>query len=151
MKDNSKDEPQTDAIYPGDTAEALEIIDLAEAYRMAAETLFEHGQKGQRLTYAPARFCAIHATELYLNAFLRHQGEQNCDIRARRHNIDDSEFVKTLKLRKKTGQHLTEMTERREYLISRYAPDLASQHTELNRLQATLKEVSEKMACFMRD
>jgi hypothetical protein len=59
--------------------------------------------------------------------------------------------VAELKLRKKTAEHLQAMTERREYLISRYAPELTSQHTELNRLQATLEEVRKKTAAKLAD
>jgi len=72
-------------------------------------------------------------------------------VRARLHNLADERFVEELKLRKKTAEHLRAMTERREYLISRYAPELTSQHTELNRLQATLEEVRKKTAAKLAD
>lgn len=62
------------------------------------------------------------------------------------HRLADSDFVDALKLRKKTAAHLVTMTEKREYLISRYGPEIASQHSELNRLSATLDEVMAKIA-----
>lgn len=89
--------------------------------------------------------CAIHAIELYLNAFLRHEGVTPEEIRGRLHDLAEATFVDKLKLRKKTAQHLEAMTAKREYLISRYAPERAKEHTELTRLAATLAEVMKKV------
>lgn len=132
--------------YPGSDASVEGIFDLAEAYYEAANALLCTAKKGAPLSYAPARLCAIHATELYINSFLRRAGQSPERIRGRLHNLADKEFVEVLKLRKKTAIHLSEMTKRREYLISRYAPELATQHTELNRLTATLDEVRSKVS-----
>lgn len=142
--------PCAKAPYPGSQAEIHEILELAEAYYAAAIALFQSAQKEAPLSYAPARLCSIHAIELYLNAFLRHQGIPPEEIRGRMHNLADPTFVAALKLRKKTATHLATMTERREYLISRYAPELASQHTELNRLTATLIEIMTKATKHIR-
>ncbi|SDZ32532.1 hypothetical protein SAMN05444004_110108 [Jannaschia faecimaris] len=61
--------------YPGETATKWGILDLAHDYYNCAIHLFKysenysgHGMQG------PARLCAIHSLELYLNAFLRHGG-----------------------------------------------------------------------------
>lgn len=137
--------------YPGSQADPLQVFELAEAYYDAAISLFAASTKGQELRYAPARLCSIHAIELYLNAYLRNAGEPPEQVRARLHNLADERFVAELKLRKKTAEHLQAMTERREYLISRYAPELTSQHTELNRLQATLEKVRKKTAAKLAD
>ncbi|WP_317057491.1 hypothetical protein [Roseovarius rhodophyticola] len=139
-----KDFSQTSSSYPGSDACAAQILELAEAYYDAANALFDTAKKNGPLSYAPARLCSIHAIELFLNAFLRNRGESAESIRARMHNLADEEFVTKLILKKKTAKHLQEMTKRREYLISRYAPERASQHTELNRLTATLEEVRAK-------
>jgi hypothetical protein len=104
--------------YLGSDASFQDIFDLAEAYCQAANALLCTAKKGEPLTYAPARLCAIHATELYLNAFLRKGGQNAASIRGRLHNLADEEFVEALGLRKKTANHLAEMTKRREYLIS---------------------------------
>jgi len=130
--------------YPGSTASAVELIRLADTYLDAATQLMNSACKKRPLSYAPARLCAIHAIEIYLNAVMRIHGVPAVEIRARMHNLANPEFTALLKLRKKTALHLAEMTARREYLISRYAPDMTAQHTELNRLQATLNEVSTK-------
>ncbi|ANL26243.1 hypothetical protein AMC90_CH00362 [Rhizobium phaseoli] len=131
--------------YPGSNANPLEVLDLANAYSRASELLLRKGQKRVALSIAPARMCAIHAIELYLNAFLRHEGVTPEEIRGRLHDLSEATFVDKLKLRKKTAQHLEAMTAKREYLISRYAPERAKEHTELTRLAATLAEVMKKV------
>ena len=136
--------------YPGSLATVREIIDLANEYYHAANVLFQRAQKEAPLSYAPARFCAIHAIELYLNAFLRHEGIAPEQIRRRMHNLADPTFVTTLKLKKKTAQHLETIVAKREYLIARYAPDQYSQHTELNRLSATMAEIMMKAGNMAR-
>ncbi len=135
--------------YPGTTADKWQIRDLADAYLKAATTLFLKCQKEDPLSYAPARLCSIHAIELYLNAFLRHEGVALSNIRARMHNLADPEFASQLKLRKKTAEHLATMTGKREYLIARYAPEATKEHSELNRLTVTLFEVCDKLHKYM--
>lgn len=70
--------------YPGSTASVTEIVELAHEYYNAAMELFKRAQKETPLSYAPARFCAIHAIELYLNAFLRQEGAAPEQVRKRR-------------------------------------------------------------------
>ncbi len=140
------EEKSNETYYPGDAASVPEIMELASAYHAAALTLFGDGARGRTLNRAPARLCSIHAVELYLNPFLRSRGVPNCQIRARMHNLADEDFVATLVLRRKTAQHLEAMTEKREYLIARYGPEVADRLTEITRLKATLGEVSKKTA-----
>ncbi len=135
--------------YPGETASKWQMLDLADEYYQAALTLFKKSQKEAPLSYEPARMCSIHAIELYLNAFLRHEGASPGSIRARNHNLADPAFSAQLKLRKKTADHLAAMTGKREYLISRYAPESIAVHTELNRLTVTLLEVATKVHKYM--
>lgn len=132
-------------LYPGSSASAREILDLANAYYGAALHLMTLAQKDVPLSRAPARMCAIHAIELYLNAFLRSEGAPPEAVRGRMHNLSDPQFISVLHLRAKTVRHLDEMTQRREYLIARYAPERVALHTELNRLTATLVEVMTKV------
>ncbi|AIC25524.1 hypothetical protein IE4803_CH00349 [Rhizobium etli bv. phaseoli str. IE4803] len=131
--------------YPGSNANPLEVLDLADAYFDASKLLFNEGRKQIALSLAPARMCAIHAIELYLNAFLRYEGVAPEEIRKRMHNLAEPMFVAKLKLRKKTALHLEAMTTKREYIISRYAPERTREHTALNRLNATLSEVMAKV------
>ncbi|MEM8848611.1 MAG: hypothetical protein AAGE03_01115 [Pseudomonadota bacterium] len=144
-----KDLPESSDDYPGATATPREILELALAYADAARSLLDAAGKDVPLSYAPARLCAIHATELFLNAFLRFEGTLPECIRARGHHLAYDHFSDALRLKKKTAGHLVEMTDRREYLLCRYAPDLTSHHTPLNRLRATLDEVEKKVTALI--
>lgn len=89
----------------------------------------------------------IHAIELYLNAFLRDAGQPAPAIRGLQHNLAARLELTDrygLVLRQKTRGHLAAISENREYLISRYQPK-AAKLSQLNRLQATLLEVREKV------
>ncbi|GHD99175.1 hypothetical protein GCM10008024_05500 [Allgaiera indica] len=133
--------------YPGSTAAPEDIVALADEYRRAAIALMESGRKGEPLSRAPGRLCAIHAIELYLNAFLLVGGTPPEQVRSHFHNLAaraEKAIDSGLILRKRTAEHLRKMTETREYLVSRYGPEMTSTLSELNRLMATLEEVSKK-------
>lgn len=133
--------------YPGSTAAPNDIVALADEYRRAAIALMESGRRGEPLSRAPGRLCAMHAIELYLNAFLLAGGTPPEQIRSHFHNLaarTESAIAGGLVLRKRTADHLRKMTEDREYLVSRYGPEMTSTLSELNRLMATLEEVSKK-------
>jgi hypothetical protein len=102
---------------------------------------------------APARLLAAHAIELYLNAFLLAVGTSPQQIRGFHHDFASMAklaFEKGLLLRQKTVQHMCRMTERREYLVLRYGPEQVPSAADLTRVQATLKEVSEKVQRVVR-
>ena len=137
-----------DCSYPGANASVCQIIDLADEYYTASISLFQNADSARRLSRAPARLCSIHAIELYLNAYLRSQGDPPHKIRGHMHNLGamvDQPSLAKLKFRKKTAAHLHEIAEKREYLVCRYGPELASEHSELNRLTASLVEVATKV------
>jgi len=69
-------------LYPGSQATAASLLLLAHEYRRSADILLASGRKGIAASYAPFRLTAIHAIELYLNAFLLHSGETPERIRA---------------------------------------------------------------------
>jgi hypothetical protein len=50
-----------------------------------------------------------------------------------------------LVLRKRTVAHLNKLTESREYLVTRYGPELSTSLSQINRLMATLEEVARKV------
>jgi len=85
--------------YPGSKAEVWQVVELANTYYPFALVLFGDARDKAPLAFAPARMCAIHAIELYLNAFLRHAGSAPEQIRARLHDLADPRFVAALKLR----------------------------------------------------
>lgn len=131
-------------LYPGSTASVSEVVELAESYYGAAKALLANAKGGGPLSWAPARLCSIHAVELYLNAFLRAEGLSTGEVRGRCHDLSDRAFARKLALRERTARHLVAMTEGREYLVSRYAPEAVPRLTHLNRLTATLEEVRTK-------
>lgn len=98
---------------------------------------------------APARLCAIHAIESYLNAFLLFHGASREEVRGLQHNLGkraEMAVAKGLKLRAKTQAHLLRLNDQREYLVVRYGPERLESLTELNRIFATLKEIGVKVS-----
>ncbi len=73
--------------YPGSNAGPAEIVALADEYHLAAKFLMKTGRPRKPLSRAPARLCAIHAIELYLNAFLMHRGAPREKVRGHFHNL----------------------------------------------------------------
>lgn len=141
-----KDDPTKS--YPGANACPAEIFALAAEYHSAADALLLKGRPRELISRAPARLCAIHAIELYLNAFLLATGDPPERIRAHFHNLAERAeraVERGLVLRKLTLAHLAKMTEAREYLISRYGPELSTTLSESNRLMATLNEIARKI------
>src|SRR6478609_9439649 len=138
--------------YPGEGASAREILALADAYRAAAAALVSSGRRRAPISQAPYRLVAIHSIELYLNAFLLASGHSATELRRLQHDfslrISLAQCAK-LALRKRTQAHLTGLSERREYLATRYDPAPPAL-SELNRLEATLNEVAEKVVKFVQ-
>jgi len=136
------------SFYPGDRATPEQLMALADEYRKAAEFLLPTGRRGRPLSRAPFRLVAIQSIELYLDAFLRVRGFKPAELRGMQHNL----VVRTqraatagLSLRKDTFNHLNNLSTAREYLITRYGPEMTDATSHLNRLEATLKEVAQKV------
>jgi hypothetical protein len=137
------------AAYPGESATADQVRSLADEYRKAARHVGPLGRKGEPLSRAPYRLLAIQAIELYLNALLLHAGHSPATIRGMQHSFakrTDAAVASGLKLRKRTAEHLKAMDGNREYLVSRYGPEMTATASQINRLEATLDEVAEKVA-----
>ncbi|MEZ6012129.1 MAG: hypothetical protein R3C08_09705 [Hyphomonas sp.] len=143
----------TTSDYPGDSAEPSALISLADEYRESAILLMSRGRRGAPLSWAPARLVAIHAIELYLNAFLIKAGYTPADIRGLQHDFDRRTAYALdagLTLRRRTAAHLNSLHANREYLGARYGPEQANTWSQLNRLLATLEEVSSKVTETIR-
>jgi hypothetical protein len=54
-----------------------------------------------------------------------------------------------LQLRKRTVAHLSAMMGNREYLVTRYGPEMTSTASQINRLTATLEEVADKVTTLV--
>lgn len=140
--------PETPKDYPGILATPAQFHELADAYRDAALLLLAAGQRRKPLTRAPFRLSAIQAIELYFNAHLLAHGHDPAEIRKLQHDLGartELAAAAGLKLRQKTTAHLKSLHRNREYLVTRYGPELASQTSQINRLTATLDEVSRKV------
>ena len=135
-------------LYPGELATPGEICRLADEYRKAAHLLQQLGRTGEPLSRAPFRLSAIHAIELYLNALLLHRGYAPSEIRRMQHDLAQRTglaIASGLRLRSRTAAHLDALAENREYLVTRYGPELSGTISQINRLEATLEEVSKKV------
>ena len=136
------------AFYPGEKASPHDVLALANAFADRAPLLLE-GLKGTAsVAKAPFRLVAIHAIELYLNAYLLNCGCPPSEIRSYHHNLGKrlaQVETKGLKLRKKTFEHLQRLTVSREYLTSRYDPNDPGS-SQLTRLKASLQDVRKKVS-----
>lgn len=134
--------------YPGSEATVGQFIGLADEYFTAAYSLLPQVNRVSLASSAPARLCAIHAVEMYLNAFLVFHGVNHKQVRGLQHDLaqrTDMATQKGLCLRTKTRAHLLKIHDQREYLIVRYGPEKVGGLSELNRMFATLKEISTKV------
>jgi len=133
---------------PLDQSDPQVLISLADHYRTAAVDLYEMRLGKGLASMSPVRLCALHAIELYLSAYVVASGFPAKPLRACGHDLAvRATYAKGagLKLRERTFDHLSELTESREYLLSRYAPSLIASASQISRVLATLKEVSEKV------
>lgn len=134
--------------YPGDAMAARQTLDLANEFRNAAKTLLKLKRRDP-LSMAPYRLAALHALELYLSAYLRVHGHDNPAIRKTGHRFYDKARHASehgLVLRMKTLEHLRTLTDKREYLVTRYDVAQLATATQINRLDATLEEVFRKVS-----
>ena len=133
--------------YPGAEARPEEVIRLANHYRGAANDLLRLAEEKGPSRVAPCRLCALHAIELYLNAFLLKRGYSPERLGDSRYDLAARASLAAsggLALRRRTAIHLATMTQGREHLVVRYDPGLA-RLPPLNRLWATLDEIARKV------
>lgn len=136
--------------YHGKAAGVRGILNLATQYQDATNKLGESSSKPSQI---PLRLLAIHAMELYLNAFLLAKGVDPATIRNLGHDLGLRTRMASdagLVLRKQTVAHLARLSESNEYRLIRYAPELISALSQLNRVMATLDELSRKVRKMLR-
>ncbi|MBD9628095.1 hypothetical protein IB279_34655 [Ensifer sp. ENS06] len=126
-------------------ASTRDILALAAQYRNAAVKL---GESLPHSNHFPRRLLALHSIELYLNALLLAKGFDHTTIRGREHDLGERTRLAVdagLVLRKRTAAHLVTLSSGREYFVIRYAPELTATLSEMNRVMATLDELSRKV------
>jgi hypothetical protein len=86
--------------------------------------------------------------ELYLNAFLLAKGVDPATIGGFRHDLGERTRLASeagLVLRKRTMAHLATLSASNEYHVISYAPELTSTLSQVNRVMATVNELSRKV------
>lgn len=139
----------TPAIYPGQRETAADLLVLADEYASAAARLLAESRGRKRLARNPAHLCAIHAIELYLNAYLLHRGQPPELVRAMQHGVDRKAELAVslgLLLTKRAAVHLAGISAAREYLVVRYAPSTPLESlSPSNRHMAIVGELARKV------
>jgi len=136
--------------YPGKAAGVRGILNLAKQYQDAASKL---GQGSSKPNQAPRRLLALHAMELYLSAFLLAKGVDPATIRGFRHDLGERTRIASeagLVLRKRTMAHLATLSASNECHVISYAPELISTLSQMNRVMATVDELSRKVRKALR-
>ncbi|NTF65796.1 hypothetical protein G6L91_30330 [Agrobacterium rhizogenes] len=136
--------------YPGKEAGVRGILNLAKQYQDATAKLSEGSSKPNQ---APRRLLALHAMELYLNAFLVAKGVNPTTICGFQHDLGERARIASeagLVLRKRTVTHLRMLSASREYHVVRYVAELTPTLSQVNRVMATVDELSRKVRKALR-
>ncbi|UPA28022.1 hypothetical protein K6301_22485 (plasmid) [Shinella oryzae] len=121
------------------------MLNLAARYRDAAITL---GERLSKPNHLPRRLLALHSIELYLDALLLANGYDGETIRGIERDFNKRTRIATdigLVLRKRTAAHLATLSSSREYLAVSYGPETTATLSQMNRVMATLDELSLKV------
>ena len=130
----------TQTVYPGELAKPKDICRLADEYRKADYLLLTSGRRGNPLSRAPYRLSAVQARP---SAAPFESARLDLASRA------ELAIAGGVQLRNRTTAHLNAMTENREYLVTRYSPEMTMSASQINRLTATLEEVAIKVTRMM--
>ncbi len=150
ITEKGRPRPGNGPAYAGKAADVRGILNLAARYRDAANTLGEGLPKPNHL---PRRLLALHAIELYLHAFLLAKGMGHTTIHGFRHDLGEQARIAAetgLVLRKRTMAHLATLSSSREYLVVSYGPETTATLSQMNRVMATLDELSLKVRKMLR-
>lgn len=129
----------------GKSTDVRDVLNLATQYKAAAVKL---GEAPSSPNHLPQRLLALHAIELYLDALLQAKGLDGEPIHNFQHDLGEQARIAGaagLVLRQRTLAHLATLSSAKEYLIVRYAPELTSTLSQVNRVLTTLEEVSRKV------
>lgn len=135
--------------YPGEAESPAAIFRLAEAYRAAALRLWEERDRAEPLSAIPYRLLAVHAVELYLNAFLLARGHAPEGLRGMQHDLSKRVLAAQqagLPLRTRMVASAALLTAGREYLQARYVTKAGPGRAPPNQIGALLDEVRTKVS-----
>ncbi|NTH22996.1 hypothetical protein G6L73_31580 [Agrobacterium rhizogenes] len=150
IADKRRPKPCDGPAYPGKAAGVRGILNLAKQYQDAAGKLGEGSSKSNQ---APRRLLALHAMELYLDAFLLAKGVNTATIGGFRHDLRELTRIASeagLVLRKRTVAHLETLSASNEYDVVSYAQELISTLSQVSRIMATVDELSRKVRKALR-
>nr|WP_234913890.1 hypothetical protein [Rhizobium rhizogenes]QCO89361.1 hypothetical protein pC5.7d_644 [Rhizobium rhizogenes] len=150
IAEKCRPKPCNGSAYPGKAAGVRDILNLAKQYQDAANKLGESSSKSNQ---APRRLLALHAIELYLNAFLIAKGVTPATIGGFQHDFGERARRASeagLVLRKRTVAHLAALSASNEYHAISYAPELTAALSQVNRVMATVDELSRKVRKALR-
>ena len=139
-----------DLAHPDQSAKVRDIVALATQYRDAAVKL---GEGVSKPNHIPRRLLALHSIELYLNALLLAKGVNHKTIRGFEHDLGERTRIAVnagLVLRSRTAEHMATLSANREYIVIRYGPVRTAKLSQINRVMATLDELSRKVRRMLR-
>jgi hypothetical protein len=128
--------------YPGDSATAQQLLELADQYFNAAlTTRAKQVKPRQRLTWAPTRLLYVHAIELYLNAWLRKKNVANATLRGMKHSLSEryNEAARLgLTLPDSAQRNLVQVEHENAYVVVRYGPERLRELSNPMQLEGSL-------------
>lgn len=139
-----------DLAHPDQSAKVRDILALATQYRDAAVKL---GEGVSKPNHIPRRLLALHSIELYLDALLLAKGVDHKTIRGFEHDLGERTRIAVdagLVLRSRTAEHMAALSANREYIVIRYGPVPTAMLSQINRVMATLDELSRKVRRMLR-
>jgi len=137
-----------DTDYPGSEMSHGQMLALAHEYRRIALSLEKLAIRNRPIALAPYRFAAIHAIELYLNAFLLFKGHSPKSLRGISHDLKQRQEMAEalgLVLRSNTIDGIRQIMLNREYLAVRYSVSHMKQVLEFYQLERILAELAKKV------
>lgn len=125
-----------------------QMLSLAHEYRKIALTLDKLEVKKRPIALAPYRFAAVHAIELYINAFLMFKGYEAKALRGANHDFAKRQKWANelgLVLHSKTIARIDQIMLNREYLAARYSISHMKHGLDFAQLEIIMVELAKKV------
>jgi hypothetical protein len=134
--------------YPGEKMSPGQMLALAHEYKRIAQSLDKLEIKSRPIALAPFRFAAIHAIELYINAYLLFRGVEARELRKINHDLVRRQIWAHelgLVLRSKTIERIGQIMLNREYLSARYSVCHVKNGLDFTQLEMVMSELAKKV------